>query len=358
MARRREILDSEDDGSDFGDDPQPLADGDDAPRDENGETVNASHHASTGSTDPTFFQRVYDQQQATADGRDVVPDTTPANAPDSLWTEVSPAPPPGQKPQPKDHSSFTSITDPAPASRRPKRTKEVPQTEVIDLTDITTPSKDPASNGSDVWDLPSSARSLRATRTYGKRKNSPQQLSIEEATPDMLPTQDPYAFPEATPPAKKKTRRSTPPSSAQQAKDFSPEMLVPSQQAVNSDRQTRSSRKKKASFGTDSSMPDTASSLYVMQSALTASQKQQYRMVALSSETMQDVTEMSLPAHLVGGGEMYRSSDATTIAYPTPSRIGSSRQLPVPTDRLEEDRVSGAFLERHLTQLVRCFGRL
>jgi hypothetical protein len=349
MAPRREILDSEDDGSDFGDVPL-FADEEQMPGDdavaahESDQTIiNASRSAGTDSTDPSFFQRIYDQQQAAADVHDVIPDTAPADPNVSAWTEVSSAPPPGQKPRAKDPSTLTSITDPAPASRRSKKTREVPQTEIIDLTDLTTPRKEVASGASDIWDVPTSTKSQRSTRAYGKRKLA--QLSLEQEVPTgtMPDTQDPYAFPASSPPARKRSKRGNPSSSAQQPPDSSPVMLVqlPAEEPPpSSDRQTRSSRRKNASSGpgtTNSSMPDTAPpSLYIAQSTLTASQKREYVSVSLSSEDVPEVADRFLPGQSsVGGGEVYKSSGATTIAYPTPSRIGSSRRLPELSEEVE-----------------------
>jgi hypothetical protein len=378
MAPRREILDSEDDDSDFGGGPE-AGDGEAevghpeltlekaaSPR---VEPMGAPHNASTDSTDPSFFQHIYDQQQAAVEASEVIPDTAPAAAAASAWTEISSAPPPGQKHPAKNASSpNTSITDPAHASRRPKRSREVVPAEVIDLTDITTPRKDAASAGSaDVWDVPVvSAKSQRSTRTYGKRKSPRrQQLSLEETMPDLPPTQDPYALPEATPPpARKRTRRRSPPSSSPpqpQAQDSSPVMLVPAEVVASSDRQTRSRRgRNAAALGVASSMPDTASSLYISQSVLTASQKQEYKTVSLSSEAAPDEPVTSFPAQPPVAGEVYKSSGATTIAYPTPSRIGSSRRLPEPVDELDENRVAETFLGRDFNQPVRsyapCFG--
>jgi hypothetical protein len=354
MAPRREILDSEDDGSDFGDGPF-FGDEEELPgrhMDAAHEIIiNASHSAGTDSTDPSFFQRIYDQQTA-ANADDAIPDTAPAAPAASTWTDVSSAPPPGQKPRAKDPSSLTSITDPTPASRKAKKTREMAQTDVIDLTDLTTPRKEPASGSPDVCDVPTSTRSQRSTRTYGKRKMA--QLSLEqEAPPDTMPdTQDPYAFPASSPPARKKNKRGNPSSSAQQPPDSSPVMLVhvPAEEPPPSaDRQTRSSRKKKASSGAgtaESSMPDTAPpSLYVAQSTLTASQKREYAAVSLSSQDVPGVAETFLPGQSsIGGAEVYKSSGATTIAYPTPSRIGSSRRLPEASEEVEGSDVAGTSL--------------
>ncbi|KAH6622924.1 hypothetical protein F5144DRAFT_345513 [Chaetomium tenue] len=349
MAPRGVVLDSEDDGSDFGDGPETeLVSGDE----EGYKTIDASHNNTDpgiDSTDPSFFQRIYDQQHAAADVQDVIPDTAPVGHADSTWTNISSAPPPGQRLQAKDYSSLTPVTDPVSGSWKAKKAREVRELDVIDLTDITTPSKET----SDVWDVPTSARSQRSTKTYGKRKVA--QLSLEqEAVPNTLPdTQDPYAFPDATPPTRT-DRHGTPSSAIQQAQDPSPVMLVPTEVPTSSDRRTRSSRKKKASFGTDSSIPNTAiPSLYVTQSTLTASQKEQYQAVCFSSEGMPpEASEMSFAGQGLEAGEMYKSSAPTiayatpsrvtsTIAYPTPSRVASAGKLPEVVEETGQDSVAG-----------------
>ncbi|KAK3304476.1 uncharacterized protein B0T15DRAFT_536619 [Chaetomium strumarium] len=362
MRLRREVVDSEDElgdlsgGSDLGDGADmrveleaPL----DEPRNPEAEGVDTAHTAGPGtrSTDPSFFQRVYDEQQEALDSQNVVPDTVPAGPAASTWTEVSSAPPPGQKPQVKDHSSLTSVRDPTPATRRSRRAQAAPHPEAIDLTDITTPRREEAASGeSEAWDVPTSVRSQRATRTYGKRKTAGQQLGLQEGTQNVRPSQDPYAFPESSPPTGKRTRRGTPSSSAQQAQDSSPVMLVPTEEPVSSDRRTRSRGRGKAESDAGSSMPDTTASLFVTQSALTASQKQEYRMVSQSSQAVPEAAGTSPPRQHLEAGEMhtYKSSMATTIAYPTPSRIWSSRRVADEADEADEsigdhaDRVSPA----------------
>jgi hypothetical protein len=346
MGFQREILDSEDDGSDFGG-GSDLGDNTAAaataafdmphavPGDETVDThatvgFDASHSPGTDSTHPSFFQRIYDQHQAAAAAMpDVIPDTAPVGPSASTGTDLSSAPPPAKKRkhQAKNDSSLTSVTDPVPASRKSKRSREAPQHEVIDLTDITPPKQDAASTASDVWDVPSSARSQTATRTYGKRKLA--QLSLEQdLTPSAMPdTQDPYAFPNATPPVKNAAGRAAPSSSAKQPPDSSPVLLVPTEEAGSSDGRTRSNRKMKNSFDLESSLPDTAApSLYVAQSTLTASQKQEYRIVSLSSDAIPETSEM-VPPDLLLGTDLYKSSTATTIAYPTPSRVAPSGRL-------------------------------
>lgn len=343
MAPRREILDSDDDNSDFGDGTgfadaesrQEFEESRDQPHD-------ASHNGSTDSTDPSFFQRIYDQQQAAADSHDgpeVIPDTAPAaEAAVSTWTEISPAPPPGQKPQPADCSSLTFVTDPMPSTRKSKRTRGARQMEVMDLTDVTTPRKEVASGQTDAWDFPSSTGpQRRSIRTYGKRKSTGQDpCSRQEATPGMPPTEDPYDFPDTTPQSRKRAKREIPPSPA------SPVMLVPTEESPSTGGRALRSRGRNGYSTLDSSMPDTAASLYIAPSELTASQKQAYRVVSPSSDAVPETFEQKLPTQPFSVGETYKSSGATTIAYPTPSRIGSSRLAAESTDVLDHDVVATA----------------
>lgn len=343
MAPRREILDSDDDGSDF-DETADFTDANskhvhELPRDE---PHDASLNASTDSTDPSFFQHLYDQQQAaatvgSAGGQEFIPDTAPPEVSVSTWTEISSAPPPGQKPQAEDPSSFSFVTDPAPKSRKPRGTRGDCHLEVIDLTDITTPRKEAASGQSDAWDLPSTTRSQRTTRTYGKRKSTGQQPSPrQDETPGMPPTQDPYDFPDSTPQTRKRVKRGTPPGSE------SPVMLVPTEEPISPDGRTRRGRGRDDDSSLDSSMPATAPQLYITQSTLTASQKQEYRMVTLSSDAIPETFEQSLPTQPFSTGELYKSSGTATVAYPTPSRIGSSRRPPGTTNSLDVDVATAA----------------
>ncbi|KAL2185337.1 hypothetical protein L209DRAFT_712676 [Thermothelomyces heterothallicus CBS 203.75] len=352
MAPRREILDSEDDSSDFGDCSEPahaesheIATAGERPH----EAVGASNNPSTDPADPAFSQPISDGQRGVSDVKEAAPDAGPNDASVFAWTDMSLAPPPGKKPQIED-SLLTSITDPAPKGRESRRTttRNVGQAETIDLTNVTTPRKGAASETSDVWDVPSSTNSQRATRTAGKRKVA--QLSLEQEPMRRTPppdTQDPYAFPDATPP-RKRSRRGTPSRSARQPPASSPVMLIPTKELPCSDRRTRSSgRKKVGSDGVGSTLPDTAPpSLYVTQSALSASQKREFQVVDLSSEPMprlpreSEVHEEFSAAQSSGAGEMYRSSMATTIAYPTPSRVALQRRLPDVPGEMGDDCAS------------------
>jgi hypothetical protein len=97
-------------------------------------------------------------------------------------------------------------------------------------------------------------------------------------------------------------------------------------------------------------------SLYIAQSALTASQKQEYRMVSQSSDAPPETVEQSLPTQQFVVGEIHKSSGATTIAYPTPSRVASSRLAS--TDMFGDDVAATALLVQEANIQVRSAPRI
>ncbi|KAK4453740.1 hypothetical protein QBC34DRAFT_394926 [Podospora aff. communis PSN243] len=331
MAPRMEILDSEDDGSDFSPikeafDGSPFhingnaldAENPEQPRAEEPHEDNAATTTSSlKSTDPSFFQRVYEEQRAAAAAGNV---SYLGPAPEADMSLSQP------RSQPKGSSSLTSITDPGTASRKLTKSKDAQKKDVIDLTltQVTTPRREIASKEVDPWDVPSSPETKSAShqlKTYGRRKRTNQQPKSSQ------PGQDPYVFPSMADPSPAQTTRKT---RGMQSplptlgSDSSPVMLIP-QTEENGSSQRRSSRKKRPSFrsmGSDSLIPDTG--LYIAPSALTASQKQQYEVVALSSDPRQDTLEPALPVLSAGEQQLQKSSMATTIAYSTPSRFASS----------------------------------
>jgi hypothetical protein len=370
----REILDSEDDGSILGDDDVGLDEINQGkpdevdviktmPRDNHAPQgtpveVGASHSNSiaTGSTDPSFFQHIYDQHrlQQQALSPSFIPDTAPNTIRPTIRTDGA-----------DDHSPLTFITDPAPpterpSSRRKSRSKDGVQAEVVDLTDVTTPRK---SSDETAAMAPSSTKSARAVRTYGKRKATELSLEQEEAVgqqaqdQDTLPdTLDPYAFPDSSQPTRRsaKKKRAAPPENSghQTTQEFSssPVMLVPTEETPrsgNSRKKRKSAAEGPASssisgvsiihaadtpaVAPEPSLPDTlAPSLYIEPSTLTASQKREYQVISsLPSESAPPESVMDgQPVSLgdVGGNGVCRSSDAT-VAYPPPSHIGSSREV-------------------------------
>lgn len=134
-------------------------------------------------------------------------------------------------------------------------------------------------------------------------------------------------------------------------------MLVPTAEMVSSDRRSTTSRGKDGGSRPGSTMADAGASLYVAQSTLTASQKQQYKMVNLSSEAGFEVPETSLPMSFLDEGGICNSSGTTTIAYPTPSRAAGLARL-VPFEGMEGVEVSGVLFEDDIQHQVRFCGPL
>jgi hypothetical protein len=76
-----------------------------------------------------------------------------------------------------------------------------------------------------------------------------------------------------------------------------------------------------------------------------------------SSEAALEAPETSLPDQSLGFGEPYRSS-AATVAYPTPSRIGSSRRLPDVAEEADGDDVAATSPAGEVDYQVRYCGRI
>ncbi|KAK0634662.1 hypothetical protein B0T17DRAFT_611632 [Bombardia bombarda] len=343
-------------------------------RDELGEHNDYDH--STNSTNASFFQRVYEDQQDALGGATVVLLDMDANAPDN-GTNNTYANRQSQLQLPAKESgdgssSLTSITDPVPASRKqPKKPSSKKKDAVIDLsTQVTTPSK--PNSGSDKvaradddpWGIPSSSppQHTKPTRTYGKRKreavgqqqfSSPRRddapaVDLLQPPPPAASAQaaailqhDPYDFPESddelssTRLKKKKivkhggstVSNSSSARKSQQQNSSSPAVtgVIPQTASVAGAVAEQTTPRSGGGGGgggggfSSSDMPATltTSSLYIAPSALTASQKQEYRMVSFSSQ------EPSLPAL----PSVYKSSGVSTVAYPTPSRFVSSAPM-------------------------------
>ena len=342
MAPRREILDSEDEGSDFSPVKDTIGeglvqiDGDalDQPRVEAHDAA-ATNASSLKSTDPSFFRRIYEEQRAVAAGKS---NECPAPAPEADMSVV------GSSSQIKNFSSLTSITDPSTANQKTKKKDSAAGKDVIDLTltQVTTPRKEAVSGEVDPWDVPSSplpaiegSRAVSKTKsaskvakTYGKRKRASQQSTSSQAGPD------PYDFPSTADPSParttKKTKRGMQSPLPTLSEDSSPVMLVPQTEDGGSGRRaSRRKRESPRSLGSSSVVPDTG--LYIAPSALTASQKQQYQLIAMSSDPGQDTLEPALPVLEVGEQQLQKSSMATTIAYSTPSRFASSGMGSLPS---------------------------
>ncbi|KAK0741656.1 hypothetical protein B0T21DRAFT_345550 [Apiosordaria backusii] len=287
----REILDSEDDGDDFddqdyGDTLIPIAgaapEAEDAPEPQAAaappppDAINNVTNTSTLSTDPSFFERVYEAQYTAC------VEEAPPTVSDDITTQLALMPP----------STRKSGRARAPTQK---------QSENNDVVDLTTPRKTAEDS---VWDFPGS--SLPPTADPGPAAASSSARSTRSARKrtqvSNTQDEDPYAFPASTPArSSKRTRRSL-----SATAESSPVALV----------------------------PNATSQMYVAQSELTPSQKEQYATVSLppSSTGEAGVPQPTLPLQLEGT-EVHKSSGmtVTTIAYTTPSRIGSSSRGEVPS---------------------------
>ena len=342
MAPRGEILDSDDSDDDFSpvkNTASFLLPGDTTPTVDGG--PNTADTRETKLTDPSFFQSVYNEQQSAADGRMSAPGTLNNSIDDAASLVTSPASMGRVRRQANERnsSSLTSLTDPRNRSKRNERK------DVIDLTQVTTPGRERSSAQLNLWDVPSSpaAQTARtgaaepslAKNSRGKRKRG--QYSSPHETVDnggstqlksptehsVLPSTGP--IPDDAPKLAKKTTRREPRvtlSSLSQEVDL---VVVP--RSGDDPREGPSCNKPEDIPGTivkDTLDTASSTSLFVVQSVLTASQKRQYEFVSPSSEVDKDDVDTGLPKSLGSAGPAHASSGQTTIAYPTPTQFASS----------------------------------
>lgn len=254
----REILDSEDDGDGFDDDQEEYGETlvpPDATVEQQAAAPPATSAAinnvaatnistTTLSTDSSFFERVYEGQYIAFDLEQPVAATT------------------------------ATATEMPPSTRKATgRAKAKTNDAVVDLT---TPRK------TDVWDFPGS--SLPPTAEPGSRRSARKRAQVGVGVGEE--EEDPYAFPESTP-AAKRTRRSL-------GAAASPVALV-------------------GGVG-----------MYVATSEMTASQKEQHVAVSLPNSSTSEVMGGTFPTLPQGEGQSSSGGTLSTIAYTTPSRIGSS----------------------------------
>ncbi|KAL0470872.1 hypothetical protein QR685DRAFT_524823 [Neurospora intermedia] len=359
MAPMREIAASDDDGSDF----DHIDNDDDEIQDatvqhnEAQEGHQSHHDGSNVSTDLSFFQRVYDEQKAVA------------SAGTYIGTNVTTQ---GHHQPASKSDQSSSITDPVPASRRPLKRKIGDN--IVDLTEFTQVTtsrksgdgKEKTNEGvAPSGTIQESGSIQQAVRTYGKRKQAkrtqPSPEQKDEISWQSIVRIDPYEFPDDgdddyTIPSipKKKTKamakRASPtsasslpvphPKATPDHDDISFIPLPPSENAPSSVVQIRSYQKPISSeenVPTSSLSATVPQRLYIAPSTLTASQKEEYRIVSLSTQGTQDnlapqediPPESSLPAvppsdpypHQMfgdgliyaGAGTAYKSSGMTTV---------------------------------------------
>jgi len=350
MPPAREILDSEDEGSDFspvrrtiGDDRHAIY-GEvtiieqltacDKPHHETAHVdvdvipnTNVAKLDSGESTDLSFFQHVYDEQRhVTTSGNHSVARQNPRSS--DITDLQLPA---------KASSSLTSVTDPAPPSL-PRTKKTYAAKDVADLSQVTTPGRVRAVGEveSDPWCVSSSPPGGRSSatkelskvaRTYGKRKR---ERTSKHQSSSMPPTQDPYDFPSTQEQGAKRVRR-------RETQSPRGEVLISAGQVEDVVSTGMTPRRSGESVGLVDGrgevVPETAPGLgvYIAPSAFTTSQKEEYLLVSLSPDTS-EVGEPSLPS--MGAGEVYNSSGTATVVFSTPSAYRSSAKEVPPTGEL------------------------
>ncbi len=309
----------------------------------------------TGSTDSSFFRKVYDEHNAAEFLQDQNLDLACAIGPpkDSNTTNVtSPGTRDRQGLDQEDEQFGTSITDPVPGSRR-TRIKSV-----VDLTftQVTTPREGMGNARDDPWEIPSSPPAskvaggaaatgssdsqLRSTsmKSQGERKRSrysspppntslPTAVRITDGLASRILDEDSSELvgidDEISTSSRWKGSRNTP-ISAQRPQSSSFEIEGQGQNGV---------ALAFASTGESAIKSAAPASIYVTPGALTASQRQEYQLVSVSSDPPQQEDYAYLPAPQQDS--LHKSSCATTIAYPTPSEFASSsaKMDPAPQPR-------------------------
>lgn len=346
MPTRRVINDSEDEDAGFSPVNSPVKDRVDttvgaiAPEgDARVELQLAISTTDQRSTDPEFFQKIYEEQQH-------VPESARNNRVEGISSDK-------QKSSDPNAKNSSSITDPTLKDSKKKLKTAVDSKDFASLTQVTTPRKD-GSSGSrmDVYEFPSSdgeggsTRSktkLRTTKTYGKRKrgqtaipgaaipsSSPAHPSASIQGLSLTHTQDEgEAFPK---PARKKRGSGT--QKALDGLDEGVDLLVVPRTAETSQSPAQP---QEGNEGQDVAVPDTlnqpqdtanhapASFFIAPPNHLTVSQKQEYLPMSGSSEhdgrgSREDALPLPQPETQA---QRLRSSEAT-IAYTTPSRYCSS----------------------------------
>ncbi|KAI1869324.1 uncharacterized protein JN550_005954 [Neoarthrinium moseri] len=248
----------------------------------------------SGSTNPSFFANVYEEQQGNALQQShliesIVRLSQRASASSGDISSPGKGKAKGKRSS-TNASSATDLTSPVLLSKKPPRRSQLAQ--MSDATEFTTPRK---SAPNDEWEFPDSGDELaapgskntkaRLSRISGKRRRG-----------------DPTTAPEAP---------------------IRGELEVVDLIDTSSEHDVSKRRKVSATAAADSAVQE-AGTFYVAQSNLSTSQKQKYRRVQISDERASEAIPDSGAQH----HSNQKSSCATTIAYSTPSRYASSGPRP------------------------------
>ncbi|KAI1781200.1 hypothetical protein F4818DRAFT_398323 [Hypoxylon cercidicola] len=314
MVHRRVIADSDDEdgdnppspaGEDIMDPPEvePLS----PHRKESSSGTSGAHNQPSDSTDQSFFASVYDEQQGRAAAQQselieqIIRQSQKASGSSG---EISlPAKGKGKKPS---ASSATSVTSPAVLSRPGNQ----PSLFSDSASYITTPRK----SAPGAWDVPSSpegaksAKSVKSSRgknekSYGKRRRGSKVVSSPAAAEIFMGEDG---------------------ASKEVVHNVGTHNEMPALNLVEPSPQPAAKKTKVSLHDSVAQEAATVANFYVAQSNLTTMQKLEYQKVNAPQNSYP-----GLPDPL----NTQKSSGATTIAYPTPSRYASSSGPPLPWER-------------------------
>lgn len=347
MSNLRVIYDSEDEDAGLSPIHSPVKDGVDATDgaialegDAGGEPRLGESTVDQRSTDPEFFQKVYNEQQHVADA-------APIGTVEGVSSDK-------QRSSDLKAKNSSSITDPTLKSAKKKKARAtVEARDFADLTQVTTP-RNGGSSGShkDVYDFPSSdgegagvepKTKAKTTKTYSKRKrgkavtpatamssSSPARPSARNQGLSLTHMQDD----EDVSPNPTRMRRSDGTQQTPEGIDEDVDLLVVPRTANTRQAPTGS---QDGDEGQGSVVPDTLSELQntgnqtpasffiAPPNHLTASQKQEYLRISGSSELDSHANhENTLPVPQPETQAQKLLSSEATIAYTTPSRYCSS----------------------------------
>ncbi|KAF6809619.1 threonine synthase [Colletotrichum sojae] len=344
MAPAKIIADSDDSDDDFELDESPPKPPTPKPANEGRSSDPAS--AATGSTDPNFFQAIYNEQQGTASNQpSQPPDRSSApNGRDSSSVSAGVKPP--TKKDESHTSSLTSVTDPTMGSNRTKKTKK---TEIVDLTltQVTTPGRSADNPSKDMWDVPSSpagastapCTTLTKNRTPASAAKRKRGNNVEFTSPlaTAMPSQG-STQPFETTPARGADFDSL--SSSKKQKIDVPKSSVTTEDDVDMIVFPRSNNSSLAAAPVSGQKQSV--SLYIEPRSLSDSQKLQYEYHSVdpSPEDQRPATSR----HITSQQMAARSSGATTIAYSTPSQ---RRILGVHPESFSDETDIGSASQRH-----------
>lgn len=362
MPTRRVIEDSDDEGSDFSPPRSPayslltdladrdhdhhVADAHAAPGpallDGEGGVPQASR---SGSTDPAFFERVYQEQSRTVEVLDgaTLPQAVAAAA--ALSNDASSG---AQRVE-----TTSSITDPTVGSRGRRRTSGAAAAAVADLTQVSTPGRPSRkADNAAVWDVPSSPAtggkgpSSKTANVYGKRKRA--HVSVGFATLQK-PAEAVHVTMSSSlsSPVAKRPRAAAPASPRSPGDQLADELDV----GRNSRAAVRGTGSSHTGGGDDVDLvviprsgdrvppsgagSDATSALgqtqiretqnarieVTLSQTLSSSQKQAYKVFSLSSEPSPEDDGLSLPYPLNPSDQ---KSSGGTVAVSTPTHLASS----------------------------------